>query len=483
MQLALRGHDVSLVKTQIIKCHVSHRRLFPATHRFAYPYLSVGIPVRSPTSSWLLSVDVNAWWRRGWLSVTAKDHLYTRSNEKTLWESLEEYLKDEALDPARFPYVYLLTSPRFLNYKFTPASFWLLYESDMRLAFVIAEVHNTFDERHMYLFPASRTKSGQSTCQKVFHVSPFSSRKGSYTLHVDDPAHDGTVSATVTLWSSKGHPKMTARLWSVEPALDVGDEPFWASLWFLASWGWMVLVTFIRILIQATMLAHRRGLSIWYRPEPRESSVPRRTTAPESVIASCFDLYMAHLCPSATMEKADGTTTTTTKQQRTIRLAAAPPELRIHTAQFYRHILAHGALSAYLARTLLLRSPAEENRTAWCDDDADGLVAALRKLEADRGAEPAAGRARCLRVAWAVYGRLRRLRPVRGAYPSMGTPKAREAGRLTPCQPDVDALGADSCFLDGFVRDHCAGALQLRYMASALYLQWRSQLMGILGGE
>jgi hypothetical protein len=140
--------------------------------------------------------------------------------------------------------VYLLTCPRFLNYIFSPASFWYLYTADLQLQYVIAEVNNTFDERRIYLAPASNFSSiFQQTFAKDFHVSPFSSRKGSYVLAVNDLVKNGTISVTVTLRSSKGHPKLVARWWSTESAIDPETYPTSSSLWLLASWGWTVPLT------------------------------------------------------------------------------------------------------------------------------------------------------------------------------------------------------------------------------------------------
>ena len=39
-----------------------------------------------------------------------------------------------------------------------------------------------------------------------------------------------------------------------------------------------------RIVLQAIKLAHRRGLSIWYRPEIRPSAVSRKATTSEELV-------------------------------------------------------------------------------------------------------------------------------------------------------------------------------------------------------
>ncbi|KGJ05832.1 cyclopropane-fatty-acyl-phospholipid synthase [Paracoccus halophilus] len=86
----------------------------------------------------------------------------------------------------------LLTQPRFLGYWFNPVSFWMLIEDDALLA-VIAEVNNTFGQRHSYLLVAPDrapiTQGTRLSARKVFHVSPFQDVSGryrfSFALHAD----------------------------------------------------------------------------------------------------------------------------------------------------------------------------------------------------------------------------------------------------------------------------------------------------------
>ena len=92
-----RQNRVLINRTQILRCNVSHHRIHPKKHGFTYPYLSVGIPVRSTDSNWLLSIDEPKWWKRGWLHVTAKDHLHRGCNGNTLSENLDAYLEQQVV--------------------------------------------------------------------------------------------------------------------------------------------------------------------------------------------------------------------------------------------------------------------------------------------------------------------------------------------------------------------------------------------------
>lgn len=82
----------------------------------------------------------------------------------------------------------LLTQPRFLWFTFNPVSFWLArHQGD--LVAVIAEVSNTFGQRHSYLCAlpgfAPITPADEMTAQKVFHVSPFQDVAGAYRFRFD----------------------------------------------------------------------------------------------------------------------------------------------------------------------------------------------------------------------------------------------------------------------------------------------------------
>ena len=83
----------------------------------------------------------------------------------------------------------LLAQPRVLGHVFNPVSFWLCHDSEGGLRAVIAEVSNTFGDRHSYLcaHPDQRpiTRSDILTATKIFHVSPFQRVAGGYRFRFD----------------------------------------------------------------------------------------------------------------------------------------------------------------------------------------------------------------------------------------------------------------------------------------------------------
>ena len=83
----------------------------------------------------------------------------------------------------------LLAQPRVLGHVFNPVSFWLIHDDAGVLRCVIAEVGNTFGDRHSYLCHSANlapiTKGVPLEADKIFHVSPFQPIEGGYVFHFD----------------------------------------------------------------------------------------------------------------------------------------------------------------------------------------------------------------------------------------------------------------------------------------------------------
>lgn len=109
--------------------------------------------------------------------------------------------------------ILLLAQPRVLGYVFNPVSFWLVHDAGGALRLVVAEVNNTFGDRHSYLCHHDdlRPIRAEDTlhARKVFHVSPFQPVTGEYTFRfdisdrkigiwIDYRTEDGGVLATFT---------------------------------------------------------------------------------------------------------------------------------------------------------------------------------------------------------------------------------------------------------------------------------------------
>ena len=192
------------------------------------------------------------------------------------------------------------------------------------LSAIVLEVNNTFDERRPYLVtrdlaadPKRLLDSARvgpqgdvpratlkNSWDKDFHVSPFNSRKGSYSLMAADPLGRNLegfrgLDITINLSSSKGHPKLIARAFSEGNAIDPGTMGPFQKLRFLFSWSWVGFITFPRIVKEAAVLFFKHQLHVWYRPEPLKESLGRHADATELVLENSFRDYLRSIVESS----------------------------------------------------------------------------------------------------------------------------------------------------------------------------------------
>ena len=76
--------------------------------------------------------------------------------------------------------VLMLAHARVLGYVFNPLTVYWCHRADGTLACVMAEVHNTYGQRHAYLLRTD--ERGRARVGKEFYVSPFHPVDGSYRM-------------------------------------------------------------------------------------------------------------------------------------------------------------------------------------------------------------------------------------------------------------------------------------------------------------
>ena len=124
--------------------------------------------------------------KAGLISFYDKDH-GLGGGDSLKWAL--DLLKSEGVDDFGGE-VWLHTFPRVLGFTFNPVSFWFFEDKMGATRAILAEVNNTFGERHCYLLENSNQVGdrqimmwGQTyQVKKVFHVSPFCDRVGSYNF-------------------------------------------------------------------------------------------------------------------------------------------------------------------------------------------------------------------------------------------------------------------------------------------------------------
>lgn len=159
------------ITPQLFQAQVMHKRLFPHANAFQYRvyYLALPLPAQNI--------------KRNFLKFDPKDVGYRDGSDPGVFAQavLEQYgLASKICN------ITLLTMPKVLGYVFNPVSFYFCFERTKKIVAVIAEVHNTFGEQHTYLC-ANQDHSPLAAhqwfkAQKVFHVSPFLPRTGTYRL-------------------------------------------------------------------------------------------------------------------------------------------------------------------------------------------------------------------------------------------------------------------------------------------------------------
>ncbi len=167
---------------------VRHTRHRPRHNAFAYPTCFLMLPMRSLRTHGPGALARN---RRAALSFHDADH-GAGGPDALAW--MEQLLAEQGIQDADGE-VWLHTYPRVLGHTFKPVSFWYCHRADGSLRAVVAEVNNTFGERHCYLL--DRPRYGvPCTATKVFHVSPFCPVRGEYRfvfMRTQQAGHDRTV--------------------------------------------------------------------------------------------------------------------------------------------------------------------------------------------------------------------------------------------------------------------------------------------------
>ena len=172
------------LQSRIVTGEVMHRRHQPVQNGFVYPvfYLLLNIDELEQLNSPLLGIN-----RLRPLSFSFKD--YGDGSHPREW--ISALLKQHRMEGCEHE-IWVQTFPRVAGYQFNPVSFWYCKRSSGEVGAIIAEVNNTFGERHCYLLtPNSDGNFTQLHRNKAFYVSPFYPVEGEYqfsfNLDMDAP--------------------------------------------------------------------------------------------------------------------------------------------------------------------------------------------------------------------------------------------------------------------------------------------------------
>jgi uncharacterized protein len=225
---------VTVVPPLIYDARLVHVRRERLTRRFT-----------SRVHPWLVDLD-DLPHRPPLATFEARDHL--GRPDRSIRHNVDAYLARDGVDLSGGR-VLMLTTPRTLGYAFNPLTVYWCHDPAGRPVRTIAEVHNTYGERHCYLL-----RPGRASAAKSFYVSPFLEVDGEYRMRLPRP--DGRLALSVMLVRG-GRPVFTAVLTGRAGPVTVG-----------------------RVLRQAVQpqrvraLIQRHGVALWLRRLPVVPRVP-----------------------------------------------------------------------------------------------------------------------------------------------------------------------------------------------------------------
>ena len=250
-QVAARSSvDLRRLGPQVVEATVTHRRTRPFDYAFTHR-----------TTSWLVDLDRPRAGFPRWLRplVTVRDADHLAAGSATLRWKVQHYLRAERL-PWTAHRVLVLTGARTAGYAFDPLTTYFVLAKDGTLEGILAEVHNTYGERHCYPLGAEAVAGGARTA-KEFYVSPFFTVQGRYDIKARLDDERVAVSITLTQGEERVFTGTVAgRLRPATPASvlrAVLRDPFAAQ--------------------RVTALIRLHGITLWLRRLPVVPRSPHRT--------------------------------------------------------------------------------------------------------------------------------------------------------------------------------------------------------------
>jgi len=246
----------------IFKSRVNHTRLYPHKNQFTYGVYGYLFNLKELPS---LQKHLNGFSfnQKNIVSLHSADYLSATN------DSLEDKVKKILIQHENYEPIhdiFLLTSARYFGYAFNPVSFFFVYGPEHHLHTVIAEVHNTFGETHVYLVNLQNPKA-----PKTFHVSPFFSTQGHYEFLFDIQPNRLNIHINLI----QNNQKVLLSSWNghLVPLTQA------AFLKTILAYPFGPLLTVPRITYQAAKLFFLKRLPVYTKPIPMHPNTLRKKPA------------------------------------------------------------------------------------------------------------------------------------------------------------------------------------------------------------
>ncbi len=168
---------MELIRSSVVRARVVHTRRAPVSNRFVYDtdYLLLDEAALGKEGGPALF----SFGRPNLISLYPSDHGISGYAGA---DGMRRLATGAGIHDTR--HILLLVHPRYWGYTFNPVSFWFFLGESLNLRAVLAEVHNTFGERHGYFCVGANgadiTRNCWTVSTKCFHVSPYFDVKGEY---------------------------------------------------------------------------------------------------------------------------------------------------------------------------------------------------------------------------------------------------------------------------------------------------------------
>jgi len=249
------------VNSRIYTGRVMHARSHPVRHAFSYPVYFYAFDLEELEE---LDRKVVGFGHNRLRPVALHDRDYLIPGNLPLREKLDQVLLKAGL-ASRFARVDLVTSARVFHYVFNPVSFFFCYRSCQELDCVVVQVNNTFKEMHVYVLkePLAARRPGERHyhAEKVFHVSPFFARTGSYEFYFGDMSN-GKLDIIIQ------HTEQESIVFAARLTGTPGPLKRWAVAAKILRHPLTASLTMPRILWQAAKLRFVRHLPVYHKPPP-----------------------------------------------------------------------------------------------------------------------------------------------------------------------------------------------------------------------
>ncbi|MFC1780648.1 DUF1365 family protein [Planctomycetota bacterium] len=275
------------MNSQIFTGVVSHGRHWPQKHYFSYPVYFYRFDLNELPE---LDRTLPGFGYNSFSVVRMDDKDYLWRGNQPLKDKIAVVLeKIGYAEPIHR--IELISFAKYFNIIFRPVSFFLCYNSENLCKLILAEVHNTFRETHLYVLKEPHTQS-ETLCFKIpkaFHVSPFFDISGKYNISFKDAGQKIDICVELIKSECGEKPVFFARL------TGQGHPLTSRTLYrILLKYPFNAMLNMPRIIRQSLTLYFKKKLPVFSKPIPHSKYTMRKQLPSwfaRQGMKACFSLF------------------------------------------------------------------------------------------------------------------------------------------------------------------------------------------------